>query len=136
MNVDSRNYVELATNTEAPVTQEIIDRISKPESIRLIHAAMGLNTEQAEFTDMLKKHIFYGRPLDLVNLREEIGDGLWYSALAIDILKTTLSEVMSVNVEKLAKRYPEKFTEYHAENRDLESERKILERTSYEDNDE
>jgi ribosomal protein S17E len=43
---------------------------------------------------------------------------------------------MSVNVEKLAKRYPEKFTEYHAENRDLESERKILERTSYEDNDE
>lgn len=126
--INSSNYVELATATEAPVTQEMIDRISKPEIIRLLHSAIGLATESGEFLDMLKKHIFYGKPLDLVNASEEVGDALWYSALAINILKTTLDDVMTVNIKKLQARYPEKFTEFHADNRNLETERAILEK--------
>lgn len=127
MRMTSQNYVQTATATEAPVTQEMIDRISRPEVIRLLHAAIGLATESGEFLDMLKKHIFYGKPLDLINAAEEIGDTMWYTALAVDILKTTLDDVMTVNIKKLAARYPEKFTEHHAENRDLITERAILE---------
>jgi NTP pyrophosphatase (non-canonical NTP hydrolase) len=125
--IDSRNYVKYATNTEAPVTEAMIERVSKPETIRLLHAAIGLATESGELLDMLKKHIFYGKPLDLVNAKEEIGDSMWYTALVIDVLQTTMDEVMTVNIEKLAARYPEKFTEFHAENRNLEKERVILE---------
>jgi len=123
----SGNYVANACNTESPVTPEMIERLSNPDTIRMLHSAMGLCTESAEFLDMLKKHIFYGKPLDLVNAKEEIGDSMWYVAIAVDVLKTTLDEVMTVNITKLKARYPEKFTEHHAENRNLEVERSILE---------
>jgi NTP pyrophosphatase (non-canonical NTP hydrolase) len=123
----SANYVGNACNTESPVTPEMIERLSQPDTIRMLHSAMGLCTESAEFLDMLKKHIFYGKPLDLVNAKEEIGDSMWYVAIAVDVLQTTLDEVMTVNISKLKARYPEKFTEHHAENRDLETERNILE---------
>jgi NTP pyrophosphatase (non-canonical NTP hydrolase) len=123
----SKNYVQNVLRTDCPVTPELVDRISNPQTIRLIHAAFGLATESGEFLDMLKKHIFYGKPLDLVNAKEELGDTMWYVGMAIDVLKTTLDEVMTINIDKLKLRYPEKFTEHHAENRDLESERNLLE---------
>jgi NTP pyrophosphatase (non-canonical NTP hydrolase) len=125
--INSSTYVKNATATESPITPEMIARFSDPTNIRLLHAGMGMVTEAGEFVDMLKKHLFYGKPLDLVNLGEEIGDSMWYIALAVDILQTTLDDVMSVNIAKLKARYPDKFTEFHAENRDLVTERKILE---------
>jgi NTP pyrophosphatase (non-canonical NTP hydrolase) len=125
--IDSSNYVKNACRTESPVTPEMIERISSPDTIRMLHAAMGLSTEAGEFIDMLKKHIFYGKKLDLVNAKEEIGDSMWYVGIAVDVLQTTLNEVMTVNIDKLKARYPEKFTEHHAENRDLDTERNILE---------
>ena len=88
---------------------------------------MGLVTEAGEFQDMLKKHVFYGKPLDEVNLKEEIGDLLWYCAIALEALDTDFEAVMETNINKLKARYPEKFTEDKAENRDLVKEREILE---------
>lgn len=127
MKIDSKNYVENVLRTEAPVTEAMIARLSDPNTIRLLHGAMGLCTESGEFMDMMKKHIYYGKPLDLANAGEEIGDTQWYCGLIIDVLRTTLDEVLTVNIAKLQARFPEKFTEYHAENRNLEAERKILE---------
>lgn len=94
---------------------------------RLIHACMGMQTETAEFTDALKKAIFYGKTLDVVNLKEEIGDLLWYVSIAMDELGTNYEHEMERVIEKLKARYPEKFTEEKAENRDLKTEREILE---------
>lgn len=125
--ITSENYVEHVVATESPVTGEMVARISDPTTIRLLHGAMGLCTESAELLDMLKKHIFYGKPLDLVNAKEEVGDNQWYAGLIIDILRTTMDEVLTVNINKLKARYPEKFTQFHAENRDLDKERSILE---------
>ena len=96
------------------------------EEIDLLHAGLGMATEAGEFVDSLKKYIFYGKALDTVNLKEEIGDMLWYMALAIRILGTSFEELMETNIDKLYTRYPEKFTEYHALNRNLEEELKIL----------
>lgn len=94
---------------------------------RLLHAGMGMATESAEFIDALKKSIFYGKELDRVNLKEELGDVLWYVAVAMDELGTDFDTEMQKNIEKLRARYGEKFNEHSAENRDLEKERKILE---------
>ena len=41
------------------------------------HCAYGLVTESAEIMDMLKKHKFYGRDFNMVNLKEELGDLLY-----------------------------------------------------------
>lgn len=83
----------------------------------LIHAVNGIATEAGEFADPLKKHLFYGRELDTANMTEELGDLLWYVALACDALGVDMGKVMAQNVEKLRVRYTVKFTEQEAEAR-------------------
>jgi NTP pyrophosphatase (non-canonical NTP hydrolase) len=92
-----------------------------------MHAILGIMTELGEFADPFKKFIFYGKPIDRTNAIEELGDLLWYVAIAAAALHTTIAEVQRVNIEKLSKRYPEKFTEFLAVNRDLAAERETLE---------
>lgn len=121
------NYLNESARTDLPDYKLITDRLNNEETARLIHAGLGLATEAAEFQDMLKKHIMYGKPIDKVNLAEEIGDTLWYCALALRTLGFSFEEIMDKNISKLKARFPDKFTEYHAQNRDLETERKILE---------
>ena len=125
--ITSANYVDNATRTESMDFEAIAKRICDPDTIRLLHSAMGLSTEAGEFLDMLKKHIFYGKELDLTNAKEEIGDSMWYVAIAIDVLRTTLNDVMQGNINKLRQRYPEKFSSEDAINRNLDKEREILE---------
>ena len=43
----------------------------------LVHAAMGLVTESGEFLDAIKKHMFYNKPLDKANLKEELDKCVW-----------------------------------------------------------
>lgn len=96
----------------------------------LLHAAMGMVTESAEFIDALKKWTAYGKPLDKANLVEELGDQLWYIAMAIRALDTTFEEVFRINIEKLQARYSNDFTQLEALSRDLAKERAVLEQVS------
>lgn len=122
-------YQGLAHCTEAPVNDGMLHRLTDNPTVRLIHAGFGMCTEAGEFQDQLKRHLFYGKPLDGVNLAEEIGDMMWYLALAANALNVDLIDVATKNIAKLKARYPDKFTEHDAaeENRDREAERKILE---------
>ena len=122
-----KDYIEKAKRTESYDMKALKSRLVKEDTIRLLHAGIGMTTEAGEFIDMMKKHIFYGKELDLVNLQEEIGDLLWYIAVACDTLDTTIEAEMERNIKKLEARYPEKFTKEHAENRNLDKERAILE---------
>lgn len=126
MNADQ--YQGDATVTDLMSYEAVVERLKDVGTLRLLHAAMGMCTETGEFMDMLKKHILYGKAIDKVNLKEELGDLEWYVALAIDELKTTFGYIFETNIEKLRARYPNKFTEKDALNRDLDKERKILER--------
>ncbi len=125
--VPASDRVMLATRTEAPVTAEMRDRIMNSQVIRLLHAGIGLATEAGEFLDQLKRHIFYGKPLDKTNLMEEMGDTDWYMNLACDALHTTMAVIEQANIKKLAARYGEKFSEDAALLRNLGLELKVLE---------
>lgn len=94
---------------------------------RLVHAMLGVCTEAGELQDMMKKHLIYGKPFDAVNVVEECGDVLWYLALALTSVGSTMEECMERNIAKLKRRFPSRFTEEAALNRDLESEREALE---------
>lgn len=120
------NFIEEALRTESSLNP--LSETYEEKSARLLHAAIGLVTESGEFIDALKKFLFYGRPLDLVNLKEELGDILWYAAVAMSALDTTFEEEMDRVIRKLRTRYPEKFTTDAAINRDLFSERNELEK--------
>ena len=92
-----------------------------------LHMVLGMQTEAAEIADAYKKTIAYKKELDLVNVKEELGDILWYIANMCNMHGWDLRDIMQTNIDKLKARYPEKFTEQHALNRDLNKERSILE---------
>lgn len=77
--------------------------------------------------DAVKKAKIYGRELDTVNLIEEAGDLMWYLAILADDLGVSFEEIWERNINKLHVRFPEKYTDHHAENRDLKNERAALE---------
>lgn len=94
---------------------------------RLLHAAIGLITEGGELLDAVQANIFGGKTLDEINVVEELGDAQWYMALAASELGVTLEKVQEINISKLKLRYPEKFTEDKAVNRNVKAERTLLE---------
>ena len=92
-----------------------------------LHMVLGMQTEAAEIADVYKKHIAYGKDLDLVNVKEEIGDLMFYIANLCTLKGWDLEAIMQTNIDKLKVRFPEKFDNNLAINRNLKEERKILE---------
>jgi uncharacterized protein YabN with tetrapyrrole methylase and pyrophosphatase domain len=116
-------YIEAAYNTNKKGWSDI--DISKHED--LIHGAIGACTESSELLDAVKKFVIYEKPIDIVNIKEEVGDVLWYLALICKWSGFSFEEAMEVNIQKLKTRYPNKFTNDAALNRNIEMERLILE---------
>lgn len=126
--MNSNEYIQNALKTESNDFEAITARLSDHKTIRILHAAKGLVTEAGEIEDALKKHVFYGKELDTVNLKEEMGDIFWYLAILADALgEQSFEAIMETNIAKLKARYGEKFTAEKAVKRNLDVERVILE---------
>jgi NTP pyrophosphatase (non-canonical NTP hydrolase) len=83
----------------------------------LLECALGLAGEASEFSEAIKKHFFHGHALDLGHLAEELGDTLWYAAVAAHALGFALDDIMQRNVDKLTERYPDGFDSTRSINR-------------------
>lgn len=95
---------------------------------RLVHAALGVISEGVELLHEIVDAARMGREVDWANLQEEGGDVLWYVALLADATGAeNLENLEELVIAKLAKRYPDKFTEEAACNRDLTAERQVIE---------
>ena len=163
------------------------------------HMNLGVITEVGEVLDIFKKNLAYKKPIDVVNLGEELADIAWYIVNKcafepipleedFDVVKADIKElldskmfrvenlpiglktealmhtlllaycgttnnifsapivqlailaniaewyeldffqILTNNIDKLKVRYPEKFTNEAAQNRDLEAERAELEK--------
>jgi NTP pyrophosphatase (non-canonical NTP hydrolase) len=75
-----------------------------------MHAAVGLAGESGEVLDHIKKQWAYDKPLPRDKVIEEMGDTLHYFMMLCIKMDVTFSEVMTNNVEKLLKRYPNGFS--------------------------
>ena len=75
----------------------------------LINSVMGLCGESGEAIDIVKKWLAHGHELDREHLARELGDIAWYLAEAAYALDMSLDDILSANIEKLKKRYPEGF---------------------------
>lgn len=100
---------------------------SEEKNQKLLHAVIGLSTESGELLDQIKKVIFYGKELDRTNIKEEIGDLMWYMAILLRELDLNLEDILEININKLKARYGDKFNSESALNRNLDIEREILE---------
>ena len=96
-----------------------------------IHMAIGASTEANELLDAYKKWFAYGKQLDKTNVAEEIGDQFWYLINLCRMLEINPEDVFDICIKKLQTRYPDKFTQEKAVNRDLDKERKILEELGF-----
>ena len=85
----------------------------------LINGVMGLCGESGEAIDIVKKHLAQGHALDREHLIDELGDIAWYLAETAMVLDVSLEEVLTRNIEKLKKRYPEGFDTEKSLQRDI-----------------
>lgn len=82
------------------------------------NAQCGLSGESGEFADLYKKFKFQHKPFDKEACIKELGDILWYIALAADFLETPLEQIAETNIQKLLKRYPDGYDPIRANNRE------------------
>ena len=75
----------------------------------LANHALGLAGECGEVVELIKKHLYHGRPLDPDRLAEEIGDLLWYVAAVATSAGLCLDGIAITNISKLQARYPDGF---------------------------
>ena len=111
----SLDYAAFLTRTNSLELQEDCN------VTQLLTAALGLTAESGEFTEVVKKIIFQGKPYseeNVFHMKRELGDICWYLAQACMALDTTFDEVLEMNVDKLKARYPGgEFDVHYSENR-------------------
>ena len=119
-------FVNAVTSEESKDYKSFIARLEdlKKEEFpteRLLTAAVGMSAEAGEFTEVIKKMIFQGKPVNeenLFHLKRELGDIMWYVAQACMGLNVSFNEIVEMNVEKLQARYPGgSFDVHYSENR-------------------
>ena len=129
MTVNTQRYLEFVngvTSEQSKDNEAFVYRIQELEgqefpTERLLTAAVGMSAEAGEFTEIVKKIIFQGKPVNeenLFHMKRELGDIMWYVAQACMGLNVSLDEVIEMNVDKLKARYPGgEFDVHHSENR-------------------
>ncbi len=132
----NNEYIALAMRTESPANP-LKYEIGKADTdlpwsaknnvySRLLHSALGCADDAGELVKCIKDRLFYNKPIDIVNLKEEYGDLLWFIAQGIDAIGSSFEEVMEMNIRKLQARFPDKFTDAAAIKRDLEAEKAAM----------
>lgn len=89
-----QQYQELARKT-------LLDLGSMTKNMSHMH--MGEFSEAGEFISQVKAHLAYGKPIDLVNLYEELGDFFWFYTGIRTIIGTTLTEDLLSKIEEMAR---------------------------------
>jgi NTP pyrophosphatase (non-canonical NTP hydrolase) len=129
MTIDLNKYVEFVNSTTSNPSKEhtpFIDRLLELRekgfpTERLLTAAVGMSAEAGEFTEVVKKIVFQGKPVNeenLFHLKRELGDIMWYVSQACIGLDISIEEIIQMNFEKLSARYPEgAFSIERSENR-------------------
>ena len=88
----------------------------------LINGVMGLCGEAGETIDLVKKYLHQGHELNREKVIEELGDVCWYIAELATYLQIDFSDILDYNIEKLARRYPEGFSEERSIHREEEKD--------------
>ena len=91
---------------------EALQTAGEPDSLSsaMQRDALGLTGEAGEFAELIKKYVYHGHDLDVVKATKELGDLLWYVAVAASDLGVTLQWVAERNIAKLRERYPDGFS--------------------------
>ena len=123
-----KEFVQEVTSKQSGSSRELIRKIEDLENTTdvnialLMTGAIGIASEGGEFSEIVKKCIFQGKPLDdetIFHCKRELGDIMWYWINSCRALDLDPNEVIAENVNKLKARYPGgEFDVYYSENRE------------------
>ncbi len=91
--------------------------VKREVDYRILNAALGMNGEAGEVADLIKKWTFHGHDANVLELKQEIGDVLYYCAILACEYGLDLQEVAKENITKLRARYPDGFDSERSRNR-------------------
>jgi len=120
-----KDFVEQVTSKEsnevAALTHRMIEISENVNPALLLTASIGMASEGGEFSEIVKKCTFQGKPMNeetVFHMKRELGDIMWYWVNACRALNLDPNEVVAENVRKLESRYPGgSFDVYYSENR-------------------
>jgi len=126
-----KDFVQAVTSDASNYVDVYVNRINELQSSQNVNvallttAAIGLGSESGEFSEIVKKFLFQGKPVsdeNLAKLKSELGDIIWYWTNACRSLNLDPNEVIADNVKKLEARYPNgQFDPFYSENRKNEA---------------
>ena len=128
-NIDLNKYKEFVqgvTSQQSNETEALCNQLQSLEQegvnmALLLTGSIGIASEGGEFSEIVKKCIFQGKPLDaetIFHAKRELGDIMWYWVNSCRALGLDPNDVIAENVEKLKARYPGgEFDVYYSENR-------------------
>lgn len=130
MNADLNKYKEFVSVVTSQTSNETTELTNQLQSLEndsgvnmalLLTGAIGMASEGGEFSEIVKKCIFQGKPLDadtIFHAKRELGDIMWYWINSCRALNIDPNDVIAENVRKLEARYPGgSFDAYYSENR-------------------
>jgi NTP pyrophosphatase (non-canonical NTP hydrolase) len=97
------DYVEFVHQLKKP--PETISKEMSAAKADAIHMVLGVAGESGELVDAIKKWAIYNKDLDIKNVKEELGDLLFYITGLMELFGIQLPDVIDMNVAKLKKRY-------------------------------
>ncbi len=127
-----QGFVATVTSNESNDLQAFVDNAHRLEKQAvldgiqlnfplLLTAAIGLASEGGEFSEIVKKISFQGKPYNEENrfhMKRELSDSIGYWINACRALGYDPNDIIAENVKKLEARYPGgQFDPYYSENR-------------------
>jgi NTP pyrophosphatase (non-canonical NTP hydrolase) len=125
-----QDFVKKVTSNESLSSMQMYNRMidietteskAKVNMALLMTGAIGIASEGGEFSEIVKKCVFQGKPMDdetQFHIKRELGDIAWYWINSCTAMGLDPNEVIEENVKKLESRYPDgEFSVHYSENR-------------------
>ena len=121
-----KEFVEGVTSQQSNETESLCNQLQSLEQqgvnmALLLTGSIGIASEGGEFSEIVKKCIFQGKPLDAdtqFHIKRELGDIMWYWINSCRALGLDPNDVIEENVNKLKSRYPGgEFDVHYSDNR-------------------
>ena len=115
-NIDLNKYKEFVSAVTSDASNDVEAMIVRLRELNdevnislLLTSSTGIASEGGEFSEIVKKCVFQGKPMDdatKFHIKRELGDIVWYWVNACRSMGLDPNEVISENVHKLESRYP------------------------------
>lgn len=110
MNSAALGFVSIVNpqgHTELVRYDQFVAQLMKPDIERMeaAHIGLGVSGEAGELADAIKREYVYGKPRNLHNIVEELGDLRWYIQACMNHYDINEQDILQQNANKLSVRY-------------------------------